>query len=118
MSCSEETRIGPLGLGGLLSVPYDSPGLIIVAYGSGSNRHSPRNVHAAKTLEQLGFATLLLDLLTEQEAGDRHNVFDIYMLAKRVILAVDRARGQPRLKSLPAGLCRSALLPGMLPHRF
>lgn len=31
MSCSEETRIGPLGLGGLLSVPYDSPGLIIFA---------------------------------------------------------------------------------------
>ena len=101
---TEDVRIGREQLGGLLTVPDEARGLIIFAHGSGSSRHSPRNAHAARSFEQLGFATLLFDLLTEHEAGDRRNVFDIPLLAKRVVLAVDWALSQTRLKDLPIGL--------------
>lgn len=104
MSLTEDIRIGREGLGGYLTVPEKARGLVIFAHGSGSSRHSPRNTYAARSLEQLGFATLLFDLLTEHEAGDRRNVFDIPLLAKRVVLAVDWVRSQPRLQDLPIGL--------------
>ena len=101
---TEEIRIGDLGLAGLLTVPDEARGLIVFAHGSGSSRHSPRNAHAARSFEQLGFATLLFDLLTDDEARDRRNVFDIPLLAGRVGLAIDWTRTQPRLNALPIGL--------------
>jgi putative phosphoribosyl transferase len=104
MSETEEIRIGDLGLAALLTVPDDAHGLIVFAHGSGSSRHSPRNTHAARSFEQLGFATLLFDLLTEDEARERRNVFDIPLLAGRVGLAIDWAQTQPRLSALPLGL--------------
>mgnify|MGYP003627245718 FL=1 len=104
MSETEEIRIGDLGLAGLLTVPDKARGLIVFAHGSGSSRHSPRNAHAARSFEQLGFATLLFDLLTDDEARDRRNVFDIPLLAGRVGLAIDWTRTQPRLSALPIGL--------------
>lgn len=104
MTQTEDVRIGREGLGGFLTVPARARGLIIFAHGSGSSRHSPRNAHAARTFEQLGFATLLFDLLSEHEAGDRRNVFDIPLLAKRVGLAIEWAGNQTRLKDLAIGL--------------
>jgi predicted phosphoribosyltransferase/dienelactone hydrolase len=104
MMQTEDIRIGPKGLGGFLTVPEKARGLIIFAHGSGSSRHSPRNAHAARSFEQLGFATLLFDLLTEDEARDRRNVFDIALLAKRVVLAVDWTRQQTSLQNLPVGV--------------
>ncbi len=104
MMQTENIRIGPKGLGGFLTVPDEARGLIIFAHGSGSSRHSSRNAYAARSFEQLGFATLLFDLLTEEEAGDRRNVFNIALLANRVVLAVDWARQQTRLKGLPVGV--------------
>ena len=101
---TEEIRIGDLGLAGLLTVPDEARGLIVFAHGSGSSRHSPRNAHAARSFERLGFATLLFDLLTDDEARDRRNVFDIPLLAGRVGLAIDWTRTQPRLNALPIGL--------------
>ena len=101
---TEEIRIGDLGLSGLLTVPDEARGLIVFAHGSGSSRHSPRNAHAARSFERLGFATLLFDLLTDDEARDRRNVFDIPLLAGRVGLAIDWTRTQPRLNALPIGL--------------
>ena len=60
-------------------------GIVLFAHGSGSSRLSPRNIAVADTLNAHGFATLLLDLLTPAEAHDRRNVFDIPLLAERVI---------------------------------
>lgn len=68
----------PLGLEGMLGLPGVRPkGLVIFAYGSGSSRFSPRNNSVAKSFRQAGLATLLCDLLTESEAANRVNVFDI-----------------------------------------
>lgn len=67
---------GP-SLPGDLSVPALAHGLVLFAHGSGSSRLSTRNRWVARQLQQHGLATLLFDLLTEQEALDRRMVFDI-----------------------------------------
>jgi putative phosphoribosyl transferase len=68
-------------------------GTIIFAHGSGSGRASPRNLQVARVLQQAGFSTLLIDLLTPREAAEdertRRLRFDIPLLAKRMIAATD-----------------------------
>jgi putative phosphoribosyl transferase len=96
--------IGPLALEGRLCVPKEAKGLVIFAHGSGSSRLSPRNTFVAERLQKAGLATLLFDLLTEDEARDRANVFDIPLLAKRVESAVKWAREQPETAALPIGI--------------
>lgn len=93
-----------LALPGDLAFSGADTGLVIFAHGSGSSRKSPRNRAVAAALAQAGLATLLFDLLTEREAGDRANVFDIPLLAARVADAVDWARAEPRLAGLDIGL--------------
>ncbi|MCP9471867.1 MAG: dienelactone hydrolase family protein [Nitrospira sp.] len=78
---------GSVVLEGLLGLPAGSEGAVIFAHGSGSGLFSPRNNFVAHHLQQQGLATLLLDLLTEQEATDRRKVFDIDLLADRLLLA-------------------------------
>src|SRR5918911_516046 len=56
-----------LVLEGELSIPKNAKGVVIFAHGSGSSRHSPRNRYVAQVLQNEGIATLLIDLLTEQE---------------------------------------------------
>lgn len=95
--------VGPHHLEGLLGVPVGPKGLVIFAHGSGSGRFSPRNNFVARRLEQAGFATLLLDLLSPEEEADRRNVFDIELLASRVVEATRWARRHPQLLELPIG---------------
>jgi pimeloyl-ACP methyl ester carboxylesterase len=71
-------------LPGLLVVPADAVGIVVFAHGSDSSRLSPRNQAVATELNRAGFATLLFDLLTAEEAADRANVFDIALLAARL----------------------------------
>lgn len=91
-------------LDGDLSGPPTPKGLIIFAHGSGSSRFSPRNRFVASELHRHGFATLLFDLLTEAEAADRTNVFDISLLADRVGDALDWVRADAAASKLPVGL--------------
>lgn len=77
---------------------------MIFAHGSGSSRLSPRNRAVAAALCQKGFATLLFDLLTEQEARDRANVFDISLLGRRVTGALRWVRETADIEDLPIGL--------------
>src|SRR5690606_17794016 len=83
-------------------------GTVIFAHGSGSSRHSSRNRHVADMLHKAGLATLLLDLLTpEEEAEDERTRalrFDIAMLGKRVMHAIDWTAADDRFKDLPIGL--------------
>lgn len=96
--------IPPRQLEAELRLPSQPRGLVIFAHGSGSSRFSPRNQAVAEALVDAGFATLLLDLLTEEEAPQRANVFDIELLSERLLDAVAWARGEPDLESLPIGL--------------
>jgi putative phosphoribosyl transferase len=125
MPICREVSIPPLGLKGTLCVPAQPLGLILFVHGSGSSRFSPRNVAVADTLNARGFATLLMDLLTPDEAADRSNVFDIPMLTERVVEASLYLSGEPDVSDLPLGLfgastgAGAALLAAAeLPHRF
>ena len=73
---------GRIELPGTLSLPVEASGIVIFAHGSGSSRRSPRNQFVASLLQRGGLGTLLFDLLSEGEAVDRANVFDIELLAE------------------------------------
>jgi dienelactone hydrolase len=98
-----EVAIGPLRLAGDLRVPAGATALVVFAHGSGSSRLSPRNTAVARTLNEQGIATLLFDLLTPDEELDRANVFDIPLLAERLIEVVGWIDGQPGLAGLRLG---------------
>jgi putative phosphoribosyl transferase len=77
------------GLRGILGLPQEAKGLVVFAHGSGSGRLSPRNNFVARVLQEANIATLLIDLLEEAEAWDQDKVFDIDLLAFR-LLAINR----------------------------
>jgi putative phosphoribosyl transferase len=87
----------------MLSVPPGAEGVVAFAHGSGSGRFSPRNQFVARALEQGALATLLLDLLEEEEADDRKKVFDIELLAERLLSAADWLGQQPETSALRLG---------------
>jgi len=88
---------------GDLTVPEAALGVVIFAHGSGSSRHSPRNLAVAASLNRVGLATLLFDLLTPEEEADRSNVFDIELLARRLLDATHWLRRQTGMIDLPIG---------------
>ena len=90
-------------LEGLLGVPDGSKRIVLFAHGSGSGRLSPRNNYVAGALREHGIATLLFDLLTEREADDRRNVFDIDLLTQRLRDATIWVRGHAATKDLAVG---------------
>ena len=94
---------GARRLAGDLHVPGTARGLVVFAHGSGSSRHSPRNRRVARVLENAGLVTFLLDLLEETEAGDRRLVFDVDLLARRLLAATDHLAGLPETGALPVG---------------
>ena len=101
---SEDLRIPPRELIGSLRIPKKAFALIVFAHGSGSSRLSPRNVAVARALNDRGMATLLFDLLTAAEEVDRVNVFDIPLLASRLIDAIRWLEGHASAAKLPLGL--------------
>lgn len=94
----------PLQLQGRLCLPAPPTGLVLFAHGSGSSRHSPRNAYVASVLHESWIGTLLFDLLTEQEATDRVNVFDVPLLAERLLAAIRFVSGLEQTRHLPLGL--------------
>jgi putative phosphoribosyl transferase len=100
-------------LPGTLALPDAAPGaasgvaprgVVLFAHGSGSSRHSPRNRYVAGVLRAAGCATLLLDLLTEEEDRDSRHRFDIGLLAERLDEACAWLRLDARTGQLPIGL--------------
>lgn len=91
---------GTARLEGDLNIVPGAKGTVAFAHGSGSSRLSPRNRGVARALQEAGVGTLLFDLLTEEEAQDRAKVFDIDLLAQRLMVATDWLRAQ----ALPEGM--------------
>lgn len=98
-----EVLAGPIALAGHLSIPDSAKGIVVFAHGSGSSRNSPRNLAVAQVLNQNGLATLLFDLLTKDEESDRDNVFDIELLAERLLDTTTWIRHHEGLSHLPIG---------------
>jgi putative phosphoribosyl transferase len=90
-----EIRIpaGLVELDGSLALPAGARGVVIFAHGSGSSRHSPRNRFVARSLQEAGLGTLLMDLLSlaeeDVDARTAHLRFDIGLLAERLVMATD-----------------------------
>ncbi|MFI0817584.1 dienelactone hydrolase family protein [Streptomyces sp. NPDC021098] len=93
---------------GDLAVPEQPVAVVAFAHGSGSSRHSPRNRAVAGVLQRAGLATLLFDLLTDAEervdAITAEHRFDIPLLGRRLVAAVDWLAGHPGTAGLPVGL--------------
>ena len=104
MLTPRDVRVPPLGLEGILRLPAKPRGIVVFAHGSGSSRLSPRNNYVAEALGESGLGTLLFDLLNEDEAADRRNVFDIELLAGRLIAAMKSLREGPETRDFPLGL--------------
>ena len=101
---AREAEIPPIGLAGTLRIPDAAKSIVAFAHGSGSSRLSPRNLAVAEALNRHAIATLLFDLLTLQEESDRANVFDIPLLAERLVQAVQWLDREPDVAGLPLGL--------------
>jgi len=90
-----------------LEVPIRAWGLVLFAHGSGSSRLSPRNQHVATLLREEGLATLLIDLLTIEEAVlDNRTMqfrFDVELLAQRLIGVTDWRTQDMEVAQLPLG---------------
>ncbi|NJB70403.1 pimeloyl-ACP methyl ester carboxylesterase [Saonia flava] len=80
-----EIRLDGIVLKGNLCIPQNTKGIVIFSHGSGSSRFSPRNKFVAEILQKNGLATLLFDLLTENEDRIYDNRFDIDLLTMRLI---------------------------------
>lgn len=95
-------------LGATLAIPGEARGIVLFAHGSGSGRSSRRNRSVAGSLQDVGLATLLMDLLTpgeeEAERFTKHLRFDIELLAERLVQAVRWVSRQEETGSLPVGL--------------
>jgi putative phosphoribosyl transferase len=98
-----EVAAGRAQLPGHLIVPPAAAGLVVFAHGSGSGRHSPRNQAVARALNDAGLGTLLFDLLTREEEADRANVFDIPLLASRLVAAAAWLPADEDAAGLPIG---------------
>jgi putative phosphoribosyl transferase len=94
---------GPVEMPGTLTIPPMPSGIVLFAHGSGSSRHSPRNRFVAQRLNDAAFATLLFDLLDPSEEADRRNVFDIELLAERLVRATRWTHDDERTRHLPLG---------------
>jgi len=98
---------GKITLKGNLEVPKDAKGIAVFAHGSGSSRFSPRNNFVAGELNKSGLATLLMDLLTEEEEAidmqTAHLRFDIDLLADRLVQTKEWLLKQPDTKNLKVG---------------
>lgn len=100
--------VGDADLAGDLELPADARAVVLFAHGSGSSRHSPRNRAVAAELRTAGLGTLLMDLLgAAEERRDRatgEHRFDIALLARRLVAAIDWLGEQPATRDLPVVL--------------
>ncbi|MEI8406632.1 MULTISPECIES: phosphoribosyltransferase family protein [unclassified Kribbella] len=104
-SCDKDVTVvaDRVRLAGHLFIPEEPVGVVVFAHGSGSSRHSPRNRYVAAVLNEAGLGTLLFDLLTPNEESDRDRVFDIELLAHRLVEVRVWLATQPEAAGLPVG---------------
>jgi len=100
-------RLKNVSLPGRLLIPEDAVGIVLFAHGSGSSRHSPRNLYVAHVLQSHGLATLLFDLLTtDEEQADQQTSqyrFNIKLLSERLTEVTHWVRQLPRVGDLSIG---------------
>jgi dienelactone hydrolase len=105
---TEHIQLGKITLRGQIDVPEGATGIVLFAHGSGSSRLSPRNQLVARILRAAGLATVLFDLLSQEEEEldnrMRHLRFDIKLLADRLLEATTWIETNPHTQGLKVGL--------------
>lgn len=96
-------KMDSLMLEGEIVIPKDAKGLVLFAHGSSSNRFSPRNNYVAQVLHKSNLATLLVDLLTNQEDQDYEYRFDVDLLSERLIKITEWLKNHLETKNLKVG---------------
>src|SRR5687768_15846144 len=109
---TEHLQLGKITLRGQIDVPEGATGIVLFAHGSGSSRLSPRNQLVARILRSAGLATLLFDLLSQEEEEvdnrTRHLRFDIKLLSGRLMDAATWLETNPHTQGLKVGLFGSS----------
>jgi putative phosphoribosyl transferase len=104
----DDARFGPGDLDADLVLPDDATGLVLFVHGNGSTRQSPQNRFVARAVQGVGLGTLLLDLLTPDEAAEdalsAQLRFDLRLLTARILAAVRSISADPRTRALRLGL--------------
>ena len=90
-------------LKGNLNLPKKPKAFVIFSHGSGSSRFSSRNRFVAQLLNRQNIATLLTDLLTEEEDKNFENRFDIELLTERLVKVTNYVIQISDLKDLKIG---------------
>ena len=108
MNASVSITSGGVSLEGDLTIPESVSEVVLFAHGTGSSRFSPRNQFVAEELRKAGLATLLIDLLTQDEetldVRTRELRFDISLLADRLVAATEWLATSEKTAALPVGL--------------
>lgn len=103
----ERSILLPGGLPGDLHLPAGARGLVVFVHGSGSSRHSPRNLHVARAIREAGLGTLLFDLMTQEEESfelfEGTLRFDMPVLTGRLLAATDWLAADRDARGLPLG---------------
>lgn len=106
--CSVHFALAGVVLPGELALLPAASGLVVFVHGSGSSRLSPRNQQVARGFNSRGLATLLFDLLGEDEQRiddiTREFRFDIPLLAERLVRVIDKLAAMPDVSSQRIGL--------------
>jgi len=98
-----EIKVDSIKLKGNLRLIENSKGIIIFSHGSGSSRLSIRNNYVAGLLEDIGFSSLLFDLLTIEEDTVYENRFNIKLLSDRLIKVTKWVQNYKETKHLEIG---------------
>jgi len=107
---------------GNLVIPENPIGIVVFAHGSGSTKNSKRNRMVSEGLNKNSIATLLFDLLSDQEQnfdtqvekmsvkvpGIILNKFNILLLTKRLSMVTEWVRNNPRTQKLLVGYFASS----------
>jgi putative phosphoribosyl transferase len=100
------------GLEGDLTIPLGAQAVVLFAHGSGSSRYSSRNQFVANVLNNKGIATLLVDLLSQEEKRKdeetKHVRYNIELLAGRFAAVTNWLAQQPETKNFKIGYLGSS----------
>jgi putative phosphoribosyl transferase len=90
-----------------LTIPLGAQAIVLFAHGSGSSRHSSRNQFVANVLNNKGIATLLVDLLSQEEKrideDSGHIRYNIELLTARFTEVTKWLAQQPETRDLKIG---------------
>jgi len=108
-------RIGPSGLLVDYTPVAGARGVVAFGHAGGSGRSSPRNRLVAGVLHDYGLSTLMVDLLPDSAQAVDPRIFDIALLAGRIVEAMDWLRAREpahgaRVALLGIGTCGAAAL--------